>query len=69
MIPRAKALINALEKVEKETDKRAFYAVNVTAGADQILDRAERAIENGANMVMVDVLTKGFSTCRSCPEM
>jgi ribulose-bisphosphate carboxylase large chain len=61
MVPRVEAVMNALERVEKETGKRAFYAVNVTAGADQILDRAEKAIEHGANMVMVDVLTAGFS--------
>jgi len=61
MVPRVEAVMSALEIVEKETGKRAFYAVNVTAGADQILDRAEKAIEHGANMVMVDVLTAGFS--------
>jgi ribulose-bisphosphate carboxylase large chain len=61
MVPRVEAVMSALDKVEKETGKRAFYAVNVTAGADQILDRAEKAIEHGANMVMVDVLTAGFS--------
>jgi ribulose-bisphosphate carboxylase large chain len=61
MVPRVETVMSALDKVEKETGKRAFYAVNVTAGADQILDRAEKAIEHGANMVMVDVLTAGFS--------
>ena len=29
--------------------------------ADQILERAEKAVDHGANMVMVDVLTAGFS--------
>lgn len=61
MIDRVEVVMDALEKVEQETGKKAFYAVNVTSGADQILDRAERAIDHGANMVMVDVLTAGFS--------
>jgi ribulose-bisphosphate carboxylase large chain len=61
MVPRVEEVMSALEKVELETGKKAFYAVNVTSGADQILERAERALDHGANMVMVDVLTAGFS--------
>lgn len=61
MVPRLEAVMSALDKVEKETGKRAFYAVNVTTGADKILERAEEAVDHGANMVMVDVLTAGFS--------
>jgi ribulose-bisphosphate carboxylase large chain len=62
MVPRVEEVMSALEKVELETGKKAFYAVNVTSGADQILERAERALDHGANMVMVDVLTAGFSS-------
>ena len=61
LVPRLEAVMSALDKVEKETGKKAFYAVNVTTGADQILERAEKAVDHGANMVMVDVLTAGFS--------
>jgi ribulose-bisphosphate carboxylase large chain len=61
LIPRLEAVMSALDKVEVETGKKAFYAVNVTAGCDVILERAERAVEHGANMVMIDVLTAGFS--------
>ena len=61
IIPRLEAVMSALDRVEKETGKKAFYAVNVTAGSDVILERAERAVEHGANMVMIDVLTAGFS--------
>ncbi|MGA9097342.1 MAG: RuBisCO large subunit C-terminal-like domain-containing protein [Methanotrichaceae archaeon] len=61
MVPRLEAVMNAFDRVEKETGKKAFYAVNVTTGADQILERAETAVDHGANMVMVDVLTAGFS--------
>ena len=61
MIPRLEAVMSALEKAEQETGKKAFYAVNVTAGGDQILERAEKAVDHGANMVMIDVLTAGYS--------
>ncbi len=61
LIPRLEAVMNYLDKVESETGKKAFYAVNVTTAADKILARAEDAVEHGANMVMVDVLTAGFS--------
>ena len=61
LIPRLEAVMSHLDKVEKETGKKAFYAVNVTTGADEILERAEAAVDHGANMVMVDVLTAGFS--------
>ena len=61
MAERVDAVMSALDRVEQDTGRRAFYAVNVTTGADQILERAEKAIDHGANMVMVDVLTAGFS--------
>lgn len=61
MVERVEAVMSALEGVEKDTGRRAFYAVNVTTGADQILERAEEAVDHGANMVMIDVLTAGFS--------
>lgn len=58
---RVEAVMAELSKVEDETGKKAFYAVNVTCGAEEILERAEDVIGRGANMVMVDVLTSGFS--------
>jgi ribulose-bisphosphate carboxylase large chain len=61
LIPRLEAVMSHLDMVDKETGKKAFYAVNVTTGADEILERAETAVDHGANMVMVDVLTAGFS--------
>ncbi len=61
LIPRLEAVMAALDKVETQTGKKAFYAVNVTVGPDKILERAEQAVDHGANMVMIDVLTSGFS--------
>jgi ribulose-bisphosphate carboxylase large chain len=61
MVERVEAVMGELDRVEKETGKKAFYAVNVTTGADTIVERAELAVDHGANMIMVDVLTAGFS--------
>ena len=61
LIDRLEAVMIALDKVEHETGKKAFYAVNVTTGADTILERAQNAVDHGANMVMIDVITAGFS--------
>ncbi len=61
MEKRVEEVMSELDRVESETGKKAFYAVNVTSGADVILERGERAIDRGANMLMVDVLTAGFS--------
>ncbi len=60
MTDRVEAVMSELDRVETETGKKAFYAVNVTTGADEILERAEKVTDLGANMVMVDVLTAGF---------
>lgn len=60
MTDRVEAVMAELDRVETETGKKAFYAVNVTTGADEILERAEKVTDRGANMVMVDVLTAGF---------
>jgi ribulose-bisphosphate carboxylase large chain len=53
-------VMDMLDKAENQTGQKVFYAVNVTTGAAQIVDRAQKAVELGANMVMVDVLTSGF---------
>lgn len=61
-------VMDKLDKVEKKIGKKCFYAVNVTTGADQIVERAERAKELGANMIMVDILTSGFSAVQALTD-
>ena len=51
----------ALDKVKEETGKNTFYAANITSNVGRMMGLAEAAIEHGANMLMVDVLTAGFS--------
>jgi len=53
-------VMEALDRVREEGGQRVLYAVNVTADAAEVLDRADTAIENGANCLMVDVLSAGL---------
>jgi ribulose-bisphosphate carboxylase large chain len=59
------AVMDRLHKVEDKIGKKCFYAVNVTIGADKIVERAQRAKELGANMIMVDILTAGYSAVQA----
>ncbi|OQA73417.1 MAG: 2,3-diketo-5-methylthiopentyl-1-phosphate enolase [Firmicutes bacterium ADurb.Bin248] len=43
----------------EETGERTLYAVNVTDGIDKIRDNALRAIEYGANCIMLNAYTAG----------
>ncbi|WGI17186.1 RuBisCO large subunit C-terminal-like domain-containing protein [Methanonatronarchaeum sp. AMET-Sl] len=64
-------VINVMEMLDKardETGSNTFYAVNITADSNQVVERAVKAVENGANMVMIDVITTGFSALRMVSE-
>lgn len=65
---RLTAVMDKLNQVHDKTGKLTFYAVNVTAGADKIVERAELAKKLGANMIMVDILTAGFSAVQAINE-
>ena len=54
-------VMEAIDKAKGETGKNVFYAVNITANVDKMMGLADTAIEHGANMLMVDILTAGFS--------
>jgi ribulose-bisphosphate carboxylase large chain len=68
MEERLVAVMDRLNKVEDRTGHKTFYAVNVTCGADQIVERAEFAVDLGANMIMVDILTAGFSAVQALTD-
>lgn len=65
MVERLPLVMDKLNKVADKLGKPCFYAVNVTTGAEDILERAEMAVDLGANMIMVDVLTAGFSAIQT----
>jgi len=64
LLERVSEVMEALDRAREETGRKTLYAVNITAKADRMLELADQAIEHGANMLMVDVLTAGFSTVR-----
>ncbi|MEK6976496.1 MAG: RuBisCO large subunit C-terminal-like domain-containing protein [Candidatus Thermoplasmatota archaeon] len=57
---RTPRVMHALDRARDETGKGCLYAVNITAGGDDILRRLDVVRDAGANCVMVDVLTSGF---------
>lgn len=68
MEERVLAVMDRLDAAKSETGRQVLYAVNVTTRGDTIVERAEIAIEQGANTVMVDVLTAGFAAVQALAE-
>jgi ribulose-bisphosphate carboxylase large chain len=52
-----------LDRAKEETGKNCLYAVNVTS--EEIIDTAQLATDNGANCLMIDVITNGFPALRA----
>ncbi|MEM3047476.1 MAG: RuBisCO large subunit C-terminal-like domain-containing protein, partial [Candidatus Bathyarchaeia archaeon] len=65
---RASAVMEALDKARSETQRQVFYAVNVTSSVADLLEMAETAKSHGANMLMVNALTAGFSAVQMLAE-
>ncbi len=61
LIPRLEAVMDALDNAQDETGQRVLYAVNITTNGESVIERAHAAVRAGANMLMIDVLTAGFS--------
>ncbi|MCI0497698.1 MAG: RuBisCO large subunit C-terminal-like domain-containing protein [Thermoplasmata archaeon] len=61
MTERIPEVMEVLDKVWEETGRNVSYAVNVTAGPEEVAERADIASKWGANMLMIDVLTSGFT--------
>jgi len=60
-LERLKACLEVLERQQAKTGKAMLYAVNVTGRADLLLDKARLLVKNGANALLLNVLTYGFS--------
>ncbi|RLE56370.1 MAG: ribulose 1,5-bisphosphate carboxylase [Thermoprotei archaeon] len=65
---RASLAAEALDRVKSETGRRVLYAINVTARPDKILELADRAIQHGANCIMIDFIWAGLDTLRMVAE-
>jgi 2,3-diketo-5-methylthiopentyl-1-phosphate enolase len=56
------------EKAYQVKGEPTLYAVNITDRADRLLENAKRAIDAGANALMINYLTQGLSTVRCLAE-
>lgn len=65
---RLPAVMARLDEAKEETGRQVLYAVNISARADEIVARAEHAIDLGANMLMIDVITCGFTALQALAE-
>jgi len=50
-----------IDRVRGETGRKIMYAINITSRCDKILEFAEKAVENGATALEVDVSSAGLS--------
>lgn len=57
---RVTATMDALDKAKKETGKQVFYAVNISAMPIKMLEMADKALEAGANHLMVCLSYVGY---------
>lgn len=67
MEERVKAVAKALKEIESETGKK-LYSVNISGRSDQVVEKAKRAIDLGANALKIDVLATGFSALQAVSE-
>jgi len=68
MEARIKACMEAGDRAFDEIGKRPIYLVSITDRPDRVVDNARRAIEAGANGLMITPLTTGISTLRMLAE-
>ena len=61
MLERLDNVMEQIDRIKDESGRTVLYAINITVGAEEILERADLVIQHGANMLMIDVLTSGFS--------
>lgn len=64
-IDRLKACRAVIDQVKQETGKEILYAVNVTGKARNLCDRARELVAAGANALLLNGLTYGFSVLES----
>lgn len=60
-LDRLSACRRVLDEVQEKTGRTVLYAVNVTGKANQLIEKARLLVHNGANALLLNVLTYGFS--------
>jgi len=65
---RVKRYMQIEKEVFEETGEHTLYTVNITDEVPKIFDNAKKAIEAGANALMVNYLAVGFTVLRALSE-
>jgi 2,3-diketo-5-methylthiopentyl-1-phosphate enolase len=67
-LERLRACRPVLEATRQRTGKPLLYAVNVTGKADRLLAQAKQLVEEGANALLLNVLSYGFSVLEALAQ-
>jgi 2,3-diketo-5-methylthiopentyl-1-phosphate enolase len=65
---RIKLYMEVIRQHYEETGHRVLYTPNITDNALKVLDNARRAIDAGANAIMINYLTVGISAMQALAE-
>ncbi|APC08150.1 RuBisCO large subunit C-terminal-like domain-containing protein [Neomoorella thermoacetica] len=68
MVDRVRLYMEEARRIYEETGHKVLYTVNVTDRADRVRDNARRAIDAGANGIMLNYLTVGISVLQALAE-
>ncbi|ATW24270.1 RuBisCO large subunit C-terminal-like domain-containing protein [Candidatus Formimonas warabiya] len=68
LLDRVKAVMEALKRADEEKGEKTLYAFNITDRTDKLKDNAYRAIEAGANCLMVNYFTIGLDAAHMLTE-
>jgi 2,3-diketo-5-methylthiopentyl-1-phosphate enolase len=60
-LKRLEACRKVLDEVKQQTGRTVLYAINVTGSADKLIEKARLLVREGANALLLNVLTYGFS--------
>lgn len=65
---RVKAIMEALKRADDIKGEKTLYTVNITDRADKLRDNAYRALDAGANALMINCWTVGLDACASVTQ-
>ncbi len=68
LIERVKEVMKAIKAADEEKGEKTLYTFNITDRTDKLRDNALRAIEAGANALMVNAWPIGLDACRMLAE-
>jgi 2,3-diketo-5-methylthiopentyl-1-phosphate enolase len=65
---RIQTAVQVLREAEEETGEKTLYAVNLSGRTYELLDRAKRAVELGANALLFNVFAYGLDVLQALAE-